>query len=622
MARFVSVLLLLVVASPEAWAQWVPEPWEVRCLDGIEIDPDECSADVGGSAVTIIRHELDSVTAWLRDLGFPQPVIERGTNGRDYLAHMGPDSLFLDGDHVLGLYSPSRKGLLVNAFHFIGLENDTDDTGTVAHELFHAVQAAYPSYETGNGQANWIIEGTAQAFEAAWLTREGPSPLAPGGHAYVYGHRDYARSIFSTTEDQQEYATSHFWLALGEMIGSRERIVYLQDVLENSGSSPGAMLDVMLETHHPDGFSHVFPRLLARHASDPEHYASNRGRRRVTDGFEETVDVTIPPLAGALMRIENAESEMLEIEVESDDHPSLHFVFGGQQASESPLGAGPAYRQTLAPGEHLDVIIANVAPEAAETSEEQVEFTIRARRPDSCDQPPGASFTLTVTGPREGSGSGSFVFDRQTAQVRGRTIVDYTGLSVLDYGDSRVVMWEGTSTLGMADQLALARERLDMPDASDEEVGTAVQNLSMSEMMRLFPEFLEDGEADSPELPDGFSISNATPEGDGSHSLTFKNGGSQVSIMLPFSDHVGTGRVSSPMLNIGIQAPAFLGTTASFQEGIVLAQPELTFSALDPGRCVAGTFSGVYEGPVGQANPVTGSFRVIVPDDALVIDMR
>lgn len=620
MIRRAALAALVLLLAPEVWAQWSPQPWEVVCLPDSGLDPSACDDSDSGSAAYIVKSELDAVTPWLHSLGFPEPRIQLGSNGSDYLSYMGPADLFLDDDHVYGYYAPGPKELVVDGSHFIQLEGEDDATGTAPHELFHAVQASYPEYRTQRGHAKWIIEGTAQAVEAAWLTRGSASPLVPGGHAYAYYHRDYSRSIFDTSVDNQEYATSHFWLALGEMLGSESRIAFLADGLSLSDQEPGAFLDALTSGAFPEGFSHVFPRLLARYAADPEHFASNRGRRRVTDGFEEKIDVTIQPLAGAFMRIENAESEMLEVEVEFDDHPSIHFVFGGQQASEIPLNPGPIYTHTLGAGEHVDVLIVNVAPEATDTTAEPIEFTIRARRPDSCNQPPGAAFSVTVTGPREGTGQAAFPFRRSSAHIGGQTRVEYPGLTVFDYGDRKQVVWQQTDEMGLGDRIELARQRLGMRGATDEEVFRAFRAMSMTDIRRVLPELMEDeDDLDAPVIPNSVAATMSTRDGDGSHSILLKNNGSNVVIMMPLSGHYGTGNVHYPGLTIGVSSPVFNG---GGREGIQLGNAQVNFSAFEPGLCVAGTFSGAYEGPSGQAHPVTGSFRIIMPEDATVIDMK
>lgn len=617
----VALVVLSVVLAPEARAQWtVALPWEVMCLPDAGLDPDDCDDENVGSTANIVKSDLDLVTPWLKDLGFREPRIERTADGSSYLSHLGPPELFLGENHVYGYYQAYEKRLVVDGTHFIVIEGEEDASGTAPHELFHAIQASYPAYWADGGDPDWIMEGTAQAAEAAWITRDGPSPLVKGGHAYAYGFRNYARPIDETSQRGQEYATSHFWLALGEMLGSTDRVQYLASGLALSDLTPGALLDALSMPVHTDAFSHVFPRLLARYAADYEHYEGNRAILRVTDGYEESFSPVVQPLAGTFARIENADSEMLEVEVEFVENESLHLVFDGQQASEMALES-PRYVRNLMPGEHLEMIAANVAPEATLTEAETLEITVRARRPDSCNQPPGGAFSVTITGPRGGSGQGSFPFERQSAQIGGRTVVEYPGLMIFDYGDRKQVLWKQSSEMGIGDRVALARQRLGMQSASEADVTQAIRDMPIAEMRRVLPEFFEEEEEDFdvPVVPNSIGVELSTRGGDGSHSILLKNGNSNVGISMPFSGHYGTGRVQSPTLTIGVGAPAFSG---SGPEGMVLANPEVNFSAFEPGLCVAGTFSGVYESSPGQAHPVTGSFRLIVPDDATVIDMK
>lgn len=620
MPRPTFVVLLVVFAPLGVHAQplFTPLPWEVRCFEDAGLSPGECDASVPGSGAAFVTHELDEATEWMRGLGFQEPQIERSENGQRYLAWMGPDSLFLEGDHVYGYYSSSERELTVDGSHFIQFEGRMDATATVTHELFHAVQAAYPKpadpHADGTG---WIVEGTAQAVEAAWVAHEtGQNPLAPGGHAFSYGFRQYSIPI-DAPQGSQKYATSHFWLALGDMIGSAERIVYLQEVLQHADQAPGAVLDAVLRPYHPDGFAHFFPRLLAAYALHTGHFDGVAKFANLTDGMDASADVPIDRLAADFTRFYSHESQPLDVEIHLREDPSIHFVIGGVPVDPQELGDGGIFRTLLMPGDTLTFLAVNVALKAEETIPTTYGIRVRAKVREVCGSATGASFSLSIGGPRGGSGVGSFVFERDSIEMGGRDFVNYPGLTVVDSGGRMDMVWHDRETLGLTEQYDLVRARLGLPNASNVEVVEAFQELEPEDMMRLFPEFMED-EGDDGSMPNGFSVSVSKPDGDGTHSIQFQNNGSQFTIMLPYSGHVGIGRVESSMLNIGVQAPAFVG---GMQDGIVLAQPELIFSALDPWGCVAGTFRGIYEEPAEHIHQVVGSFRVNLPNDVQIVTL-
>ena len=103
----------------------------------------------------------------------------------------------------------------------------TKGFGDLAHELFHAIQASYPTFKKNCHVGDWIVEGTAEAVGidmAKHLRGVVPNPKNP---AVRWSARRYSERLFVADEDRARtstaYNTASFWRYLGEHSTARRR---------------------------------------------------------------------------------------------------------------------------------------------------------------------------------------------------------------------------------------------------------------------------------------------------------------------------------------------------------------------------------------------------------------
>lgn len=122
---------------------------------------------------------------------------------------------------------------------------DAARSRVAAHELFHAVQYAYPNIRLNSLQM-WSVEGTANLSEASTattLTRDTSDPRAvdvPLDLNYIFNPNQ---------SDSNQYRTQDFFAFLGDVIAPGQGLGYLIDIFE-TGLRPGRV------SHAIEGFDH------------------------------------------------------------------------------------------------------------------------------------------------------------------------------------------------------------------------------------------------------------------------------------------------------------------------------------------------------------------------------
>ena len=397
MRALLFVAVVLLVAQPAA-AQWV-----IRC-EGIAgapaLPPEACDRSRPTSTASDFGRLLDQATDWLAGHGFVSArVVRSSTRPVAYLADPG----WMDQRGDWGFYDYDRQRLVVTG--------DYGDDGvvgegyaTAVHEMVHAVQASYPYFpgQRTTWTHDWITEGTAEAVALAFTDRfrvgpgeHGPSPadpLAAGGAIGDFGYRVYSDPLHlpaSTGDDSdQHYATSHFWLALGEVLGAADRVSYLPPVLEAVDAAGGGVGGVAsaLGQIHPHGLYHFFPEAIARFARSPAHY-EGAGRSEVTAEFDvpHGVETTVPGLAAhhVTIKVPDVGPAGALLEVHLTDHEALHLALDGERPD--PIGGERnVLRQImLEPGEAVAQVI-NVSRDAAASTARSYTLTATLTPLASC----------------------------------------------------------------------------------------------------------------------------------------------------------------------------------------------------------------------------------------------
>lgn len=358
---------------PETGTAWPTVEWVVQCTSEVEREIDHndylmgselsseivCSNGREKTPVTIAGAILENGSVWLSELCFRPAKVPndiRGPDGRSnqaFLSRKETDSLSAAGVYDNGELHVSYDHFVETRFDgsatlgadFSGpllpgdakLKLETTDQGkmTLVHELFHAVQAAYPIED--NDKPLWIIEGTAQAAEIAWALRRGWS-------LGTRPTRFFDDPLHRPRSEDEAYNTSVFWLWLGETYGSPDRVAYLHEMLETGDfrNDEGLQdLESYLITQLDTRLFDVFPKFIARSANrtafysngarvrtiryrEPQAEETHRGRVRLVAADPVTVRAEVPDDAFA----------EIEIRVRDTD-PELHLIVDDLVYSQS-----------------------------------------------------------------------------------------------------------------------------------------------------------------------------------------------------------------------------------------------------------------------------------------------
>ncbi len=184
---------------------------------------------------TAIENFLGETAAQFEAWGFQPPALEpviQGRDGNPAFRVFLISNLELEGaagEYHVSCVSFTRRIILLNRSSIMsGNTISTRGFQTIAHELFHAVQGAYPFFECGGGDArvgDWIVEGQARAV--GWDTAARLRPLDTSSNALErWGERDYNQRLQVPLRESlgstiNPYGTSSFWRYLAERHAGR-----------------------------------------------------------------------------------------------------------------------------------------------------------------------------------------------------------------------------------------------------------------------------------------------------------------------------------------------------------------------------------------------------------------
>ncbi len=388
---------------------WETTEWYVGChTDLIKTAPDgmcDPQADqdaVGPAAAT--RSALEDASVWLEGLGFREPKIDTlaGTPAA-YKAYISDEKTAAeDGFVTHGIYNPSEWTIYMNSesYFAIGegdseedrkknLANDMSTTASMVHELFHAVQRSYQSdwvYDSvGHG---WIFEGMAEAVAFSWLKQNEEQSVSARARSYEYPlHRP---------EDPDEtldgYRTFHFWFSLGEVLGSKDQVQYLDHLLEQDLALSQGLegIDAGLRRWHADGLYALYPTVMARYALQDAFFEDVTEHTLTYPRDEQVIaGQSVRPVATRAHRIEiempEGRTAGISIRFAKEDRPDLHLLVDKQRRDIEGSGAARnVHRDALHGPTTLFVRVANVAPEAADSVEQEYDLEVRLRPLDPC----------------------------------------------------------------------------------------------------------------------------------------------------------------------------------------------------------------------------------------------
>ncbi|MDX1643481.1 MAG: hypothetical protein R3244_03880 [Thermoanaerobaculia bacterium] len=399
--------------------QWPWTAWEVRCRDPKACEP----------ADAIYEKLLEHASEWLDGLGFGPPRVTRfkelrhedGTP-RDrpvdkYYAEVS-DEKNQGKTESVGVYFQTSDELFLRSEYFFTLGNpgETHDdpryramdhsTFTPVHELFHAVENGYQ--DLGGTERDWIWEGAADAVARAYADAFEPELRVRERSRHSWDH-----PLHQPPNRSDRYGTWLFWRNIGRQIGSEGTIAYLHDVLiedleENRGLDG---VDAALEPH--GGLYTQLPRFFADLDIDQSWFgdidrlrvAMPPGRTSYTKrfGYRHVREVAGSPHRMEVKTGRSSSDEPVEVEIRfASDHPDLHLIVDGTRYDSGGVGSRNRFRDLLLERNEAsyEIVVANVAPEAANTTKRGYQFEVELTEVGHC------AMSARVSGDVSGSYTG------------------------------------------------------------------------------------------------------------------------------------------------------------------------------------------------------------------------
>ena len=377
-------LIIAALPFPTLAQNWPTTDWEPFCGPDIR---GRCSLDDPG--VEVFLHQLSEASERFEAMGFLAPAIDpMGIVRQAYPVNFVEDGLISDtGERVVGLYFPSQRRIDLDYAYYFAMGAEMEG-GYFAptHELFHAIQFAYPGshhlHSLGDA-ANWVIEGSAKAAELAF---EGHT-ISDLGSPWLDSPLDRFRLRGRT--GNQHYIAYPFWLHVADTYGGSrpDGFGILHDFfrgLESQAdqSSAIAMVDGALRTIDAEGLYDIYPGFIARH-DDQQHYESVvefRTRPTAQPQYTTTITGSVDPVSAraflvkvvGIIEQEQSGASEVEIRLEADDPDALHLIVGDTRYDEPGAGrnvyfadiGGKALNE-LSTYEELFVRVVNVARDPA-----------------------------------------------------------------------------------------------------------------------------------------------------------------------------------------------------------------------------------------------------------------
>lgn len=262
-----------------------------------------------------------------------------------------------------GSYAPITKEVVICLHSDPNVAPDANAVRTVRHELFHAIQHAYPNLHedtiTHREDTLWVIEGTATTAENSSLTmaRYDDHSLFP------------VTTPITSTVGLLPYAAQDFWVYTG--IESQENLAYLRSIFAVGGTpahvNQARPLYVPFWTwaknqaieHHETmgGAFDVAPCIIEIDAVD----LTNMPRLNIDTTY--FVEGVLPPLTSALVEIEAPTGRLrLYVNAHNDENsPNMRFkVYEQGEANCRDNPDGVRWLENIPAGGLRYVLLTNV----------------------------------------------------------------------------------------------------------------------------------------------------------------------------------------------------------------------------------------------------------------------
>ena len=358
-------------------------------IDGM-ISAGECNMTLEGMPAQDKRKLLREISAWLNSQEFPPPLVGLDTLAKQYEAYLIPAGgsemrvCYLGecvGGRTVYLFSGRPGSAGPAPVNLMLLQPQPEET---AHELFHAVQFAYPNVDL-TAANRWLIEGTAEAVELTWRKRSGlkEEPLST---------RHYDQTLPRQAAQLESYKDETFWRAVSRQYTGEADYRFLDSLFRRGPSGDGVR-----EAHQAfqrwGGLDDVYTQVIARHLVEDRFYSrvpvlrlSTAGRTRDSAAVKarairiaanaHRIVATVPPnsMVGLTIRL-------------AEDHPDLRLVVDSARY-DLPVDERNVFRTAL-PGQpgpfEFFVRVVNVAEDPAATTDRSYELVAILARPEECD---------------------------------------------------------------------------------------------------------------------------------------------------------------------------------------------------------------------------------------------
>ncbi|PWE16409.1 hypothetical protein DDZ18_13390 [Marinicauda salina] len=521
------------VAETNAWVDALAAQAREMCGD----------PDAPNGLPARIEAQLERTSEWLSDLGLSGPAISA------FPAARGDAALFPGDQAICETQYCAEIGALVGAHgtyyynegylklgHRLGRfsrPGEDAQPGEVrfayspTHELFHAVQFAYDGMDDADA-LDWFTEGSARHVQLVAAEKWGViTETSPERRIYDRSlHIPYAPPG-GAPHHNWEYGSWLFWDFLGEALGARDRVAYLDRVLRQDLSANNGLdgVDAALRQWNEDGLYDLYPAFVAERLTEADFFQTVQDVELAYPEDEETREIqAVEPLAAAAYRVSVAipdgELAGLRIGFADDDRPDLHLVVDAQRFDKADPASGRrnVFREPVTGGAEAReflVRVANVAEDvpASELREFDIEFALRPL--DPCGEAAMAGVVneeRVLWGPPEAGRT----FDdpnmpddvaRFAQEVSERRLPGAGRLSIQSLVNDAGVGCSGhvSATSLMGRSLAGDASQDEVDDRLDETMAQAEQLLEMTEGGELSPGQLQAAAAQAQRMQDAFS---------------------------------------------------------------------------------------------------------------------
>jgi len=354
--------------------------------------------DITDAQREAIAQAMHEIAEYLQAQGFRPPNLDQTWSGDKYMIHV----VDIDRERGGAYYRDCLLNILPSEIMiefkphgrrmFDGTETKLSrhTYSILAHELFHAVQRNYSSFDDfGCTWGGWIFEGTAKAVGdhvAEVMTGQAPPPDDFQNHLYARPYDFELRHVrefelFRSTADHIEYDTASFWMWLAEQYKTKDRLPpienpgakgrdfsYIHKFLETDASDEAdslffddpteaeimTWLDVSLRFH----FRTTLPRAYADFVTSYAAYVPGRSKSEIIDGESWRKQVL-----GGCPQLELSEAEPIGyttldfkaiasrcVEIGLDTRDKVQLVIVGRGLGPSPARKALAGMSVGVPG--------------------------------------------------------------------------------------------------------------------------------------------------------------------------------------------------------------------------------------------------------------------------------